>query len=336
MRAALALAARERGNTRPNPNVGCVIVRDGRLIGRGFTQPGGRPHAEAMALAGCDAAGATVYVTLEPCAHRSPRGPACADLLAAARPARVVVAMTDPDPRTAGEGVARLRAAGIAVTEGVCAAEARRELAGFAGRLAGRPELTLKLAMSLDGRLAMASGESQWITGPLARAMGHRLRADSALVAAGGGTFRADHPRLDARLPGYAGAQPLRAILTTADVPPPFLRFASVANMDAYAAAHGLDRILVEGGPRLAAGLLAQGRADRLAIFRAPILLGGGPGLEGFAPPSLAAAHGQWTLLERRQLGPDLYELFELAPQLRARAMEAFSSAPATSEKPIT
>ncbi len=315
MGAALALAARGRGSSRPNPNVGCVIVREGRLIGRGWTAPGGRPHAEAQALAQAvrhgSAAGATVYVTLEPCAHVSGRGPACADLLLEAGVARVVVAMTDPDPRTAGQSMARLREAGIAVTAGVGAAAARRELAGFAGRLAGRPQLTLKLALSLDGRLAMVNGESQWITGALARAMGHRLRADSSLVVTGGGTWLADRPRLDVRLPGFAGVQPLRGVLSATPPPAPFLHFPTVAALDAFAVANGVDHILVEAGPTLAASLLAAGRVDRLALFRAPIVLGRGPGLEGCEPRRLADAHGCWTLVHRQPLGPDLYELYE-------------------------
>lgn len=313
MRAALALAVRARGASAPNPNVGCTLWRDGHVVGHGWTQAGGRPHAEAMALAmaGEQARGATAYVTLEPCAHISARGPACTDLLIAAQVADVVVAMADPDPRTTGKGVARLRAAGVRVCEGVCEVEAKRESAGFAGRLAGRPQLTLKLAMSLDGQLALASGESQWITGPLARAMGHRLRAESSLVVVGSGTWMADQPRLDVRLPGYAGPQPQRGVLgTTADVPAPFVHFTSVEQMDSHACANGMDRILVEAGPRLAGSLFASDRVDRIALFRAPILLGEGTGIAGFAPPSLAGAHGRWRRLESRQLGPDVYTLF--------------------------
>jgi diaminohydroxyphosphoribosylaminopyrimidine deaminase/5-amino-6-(5-phosphoribosylamino)uracil reductase len=167
MAAALALAERGRGRTAPNPSVGCVIVRDGHVVARGWTQPGGRPHAEAMALAeAADVAAATVYVTLEPCAHASTRGPACADLLVAARPDRVVVALGDPDPRTDGEGVARLRAAGISVEVGIAEEAARRSMAGFLTRQRlGRPHVTLKLATSLDGRIARPDGESRWITG---------------------------------------------------------------------------------------------------------------------------------------------------------------------------
>ncbi|HWL47056.1 MAG TPA: bifunctional diaminohydroxyphosphoribosylaminopyrimidine deaminase/5-amino-6-(5-phosphoribosylamino)uracil reductase RibD, partial [Sphingomonadaceae bacterium] len=161
MGAALALAGRAQARSHPNPEVGCVIVAGGRVVGRGWTQPGGRPHAEAMAAAAAGPAirGATVYVTLEPCAHLSSRGPACADLLGAARPARVVAALEDPDPRTAGRGFAQLRDAGVAVTTGVGAAEARRAMAGFLMRQSyGRPHVTLELATSLDGCIALASG----------------------------------------------------------------------------------------------------------------------------------------------------------------------------------
>jgi diaminohydroxyphosphoribosylaminopyrimidine deaminase/5-amino-6-(5-phosphoribosylamino)uracil reductase len=220
MAAAIALSERGRGRTTPNPNVGCVIVKQGRVVGRGWTQPGGRPHAEAMALEQADVAaeGATVHVTLEPCAHQSPRGPACTDLLVAARPARVVAALTDPDPRTAGRGFERLRAAGIEVVEGVSADLATRAMAGFLTRRAlGRPHVTLKLATSLDGRIALPSGESRWITGPESRAHAHleRARADAILV--GRGTFEADAPRLDVRLAGLEDRSPARFILSTRD-----------------------------------------------------------------------------------------------------------------------
>jgi diaminohydroxyphosphoribosylaminopyrimidine deaminase/5-amino-6-(5-phosphoribosylamino)uracil reductase len=215
MRHALALAARGAGRVWPNPAVGCVILRDGRVVGRGWTQPGGRPHAEAVALAqaGAAAQGATVYVTLEPCAHDSPRGPACADLLVAAGPARVVTAIEDPDPRTAGRGHARLAAAGIAVAAGCLAEEAAAALAGFRSRIAlGRPAVTLKLATTLDGRIATVTGESRWITGPEARRDVHALRARHDAVMVGAGTARADDPELTVRDLGIA-AQPVRVLL---------------------------------------------------------------------------------------------------------------------------
>ncbi|MEL7460075.1 MAG: bifunctional diaminohydroxyphosphoribosylaminopyrimidine deaminase/5-amino-6-(5-phosphoribosylamino)uracil reductase RibD [Pseudomonadota bacterium] len=210
---ALALGARGLGSVWPNPAVGCVIVNAGRVVGRGWTGRGGRPHAEVRALeqAGDLAKGATAYVSLEPCAHHGKTGP-CADALIAAGVARVVTAVEDPDARVAGQGHARLRGAGIAVTTGVMEAQARRAHAGFFLRVkAGRPALTLKLASSFDGRIATATGESQWITGPAARQMVHVLRAGHDAVLVGGGTARADDPTLTVRGLGVA-AQPVRIV----------------------------------------------------------------------------------------------------------------------------
>lgn len=316
MAAALGLARRGRGRTGANPNVGCLLLKHGRVIGRGWTQDGGRPHAEAMALAeaGENARGATAYVTLEPCAHESARGSACADGLIAAGIARCVVAMADPDERTGGKGLARLKAAGIETVAGVLESEARRELAGFTGRLAvGRAELTLKLALSLDGRLAMADGRSQWITGEPARHFAHQLRAEADLVLVGGGTLRADGPRLDNRLPGSTAPQPLRAAITSGPVPQGFLAFPDIEALDRFATTEGLNRILCEGGGRLASSLLAANRVDRLVVLRAPILIGRGIGLEALTPADLAETHGRWTLEDRRALGVDLLEIYRSA-----------------------
>lgn len=217
MRTAIALGARGLGRVWPNPAVGCVLVGpDGAVVGRGWTQPGGRPHAEAEALAraGAAARGATAYVSLEPCAHHG-RTPPCAEALVAAGVARVVTALTDPDPRVAGRGHARLRAAGIAVSEGVGAAEARRVQAGFLTRIRrGRPMVTLKLALTLDGRIALADGTSRWITGPEARRAAHALRAAHDAVLVGAGTARADDPDLRVRDLG-TGWQPVRVVADT-------------------------------------------------------------------------------------------------------------------------
>ena len=213
MQLAIALGRRGLGRVWPNPAVGCVVVLGGRIVGRGWTGLGGRPHAEpqALAQAGKLARGATVYVSLEPCAHHG-RTPPCVDALIGANVARVVTALTDPDPRVAGAGHARLRAAGIDVTEGVCEAEARAANAGFLLRVtAGRPWLTLKLALSLDGRIATATGESRWITGPEARRAVHALRARHDAVLVGAGTARADDPDLRAR-DLSAAAQPVRVV----------------------------------------------------------------------------------------------------------------------------
>jgi diaminohydroxyphosphoribosylaminopyrimidine deaminase/5-amino-6-(5-phosphoribosylamino)uracil reductase len=214
MQAALALAGRGLGNVWPNPAVGCVIVKDGIVVGRGWTQPGGRPHAEteALARAGVAARGATAYVTLEPCSHTGQTGP-CADALIAAGVARVVVAITDPDPRVSGQGLTRLRAAGIAVETGLLAAEAIALNQGFLMRItAGRPMVTLKLAASLDGRIAAHNGDSQWITGADARAMAHGLRASHDAVAVGNGTAATDDPHLTCRLPGLPLRPPFRIV----------------------------------------------------------------------------------------------------------------------------
>jgi diaminohydroxyphosphoribosylaminopyrimidine deaminase/5-amino-6-(5-phosphoribosylamino)uracil reductase len=215
MRAALALAARGLGRTWPNPAVGCVLVRDGVVVGRGWTQPGGRPHAEteALARAGAAARGATAYVSLEPCSHTG-RTPPCADALIAAGIARVVAAVEDPDPRVSGRGVAMLRAAGIRVDRGPCADDAAELNAGFFLRIKrGRPLVSLKLATSLDGRIATHSGDSRWITGEAARRRAHGLRAMHDAILVGTGTALADDPVLTCRLPGLGERSPVRVVL---------------------------------------------------------------------------------------------------------------------------
>jgi diaminohydroxyphosphoribosylaminopyrimidine deaminase/5-amino-6-(5-phosphoribosylamino)uracil reductase len=215
MAMALALAERGLGNVWPNPAVGCVLVKDGRVVGRGWTQPGGRPHAESEAIgrAGAAAHGSTAYVTLEPCAHHG-RTPPCTDLMAAAGIARTVVAAVDPDPRVDGKGLERLRAAGIEVVLGCLEEEACRLNAGFFARMRlRRPQVGLKLATSADGRIATAGGDSKWITGAAARAEGHRLRLRHDAILVGSGTALADDPRLTCRLPGLEGGSPVRVVL---------------------------------------------------------------------------------------------------------------------------
>jgi diaminohydroxyphosphoribosylaminopyrimidine deaminase / 5-amino-6-(5-phosphoribosylamino)uracil reductase len=216
MRAALGLARRALGRSWPNPAVGCTIVRDGRVIGRGWTQPGGRPHGETVALAqaGAAARGATAFVSLEPCAHHG-RTPPCANALAEAGVGRVVIPLIDPDPRVAGRGIAALQAGGVRVETGLLAEEAMGLNRGFFARIAaGRPMLTLKLAQSLDGRIATVSGESRWITGSLARREVHLARAQSDAVLIGAGTARADDPMLDVRDIGLEDASPVRVVVT--------------------------------------------------------------------------------------------------------------------------
>jgi diaminohydroxyphosphoribosylaminopyrimidine deaminase / 5-amino-6-(5-phosphoribosylamino)uracil reductase len=312
--AAASIAARGLPLSRPNPAVGAVIVWQGRVVGRGWTQPGGRPHAEAMALtmAGEAARGATLYVTLEPCAHESARGPACASLVADSGLARVVIGCDDPDPRTAGAGIKRIAAAGIAV--GVApSAQAKESLAGYLSlRRHGRPHVTLKLAMSLDGCIALANGESQWITGEAARAHTHAMRARADAILVGGGTLRADAPRLDVRLPGLEDRSPERWVLTRGQAPEGWRALSSPQEISGMT---GVQYLFVEGGAQTAAAFLAAGLVDRLLLYRAPIVIGGGkPALADIGLASLAEAHGQWQFAERRQLGSDTLEVYSRNP----------------------
>ncbi|PKP96239.1 MAG: riboflavin biosynthesis protein RibD, partial [Alphaproteobacteria bacterium HGW-Alphaproteobacteria-13] len=292
----------------PNPNVGCLIVRHGCVVGRGWTQPGGRPHAEAMALAaaGEAARGATAYVSLEPCAHDSARGPCCTDALIAAGVARVVVAARDPDPRTDGQGVARLRAAGIDVTENLLAAQARAAMAPWWSRQTrGRPFTTLKLATSLDGRIALADGSSRWITGPRARAHAHLERALHQAILVGRGTLESDAPRLDVRLPGLEARSPRKLLLTHGTAP---AGWTAVASPQAIT---DVDSLLVEGGAGAAAAFVAADCVDRLLLYRAPILIGGGlAALGDIGLTDLSAAHGRWRLADSRHLGSDRLDVY--------------------------
>ena len=344
MALALALAGRGLGNVAPNPAVGCVIVQGSTIVGRGHTQPGGRPHAERVALdrAGTAARGATAYVTLEPCGHHGATPP-CAAALAAAGVARVVSALTDPDPRVSGRGHAQLRAAGVQVDEGVMEAEARALNAGFLLRVThGRPWLTLKLALTLDGRIATASGASRWITGPLARRMVHALRARHDAVMVGVGTVLADDPDLTVRDIG-APRQPVRVVLdsqlrlpadsrlvrSAAQVPvwlchtAPRRRMAGLrligcapgadgrvdpADALRQLAGAGLTRVFCEGGGTLAASLLAADLVDELVCFSAGRVFGAGgtPAVAaGALAPRLPSAPA-FELCESRAVGDDL------------------------------
>lgn len=316
MHRALELGQHGMGNTWPNPAVGCVIVQGDTVVGEGWTQPGGRPHAETVALlqAGQSAKGATAYVTLEPCAHQG-QTPPCADALVAAGVARVVAPIADSDPRVSGQGFERLRAAGIEVTTGVCAEDAAEDHAGFFLRIeSGRPLLTLKLATSLDGRIATASGDSQWITGPETRAHVHHLRACHDAVMVGAGTVRADDPLLTVR--GIdVPKQPVRVVVSrrldlpidgnlarTLDQVPVWLCHAEDAPEDVRLAwqelgakllciplhgrqvdipalmqvlgDQGLTRIFCEGGGELAASLLSADCVDRLDLHLGGVVIG--------------------------------------------------------------
>jgi diaminohydroxyphosphoribosylaminopyrimidine deaminase/5-amino-6-(5-phosphoribosylamino)uracil reductase len=313
MRKAVALGEEARGQSAPNPNVGCIIVSSsGRVVGKGATAPGGRPHAEAAALAeaGRKALGATVYVTLEPCTHESERGPACTDLLLQAKPERVVIALKDPDPRTAGKGVRRLRRAGIEVTLGVEREAARRSLSGWLTRLElGRPRITLKLALSIDGKIALPSGESRWITGEDARRHVHRERAHSDMILVGRGTYLADEPRLDVRLPGLEERSPRRGLLTRGDAVD---GWETLGNPRDVYRLHDVNDLLVEGGSATATAFLSEDLVDRILIYRAPIIVGEGKSSFGYVGlDAIADAHGRWRFVDEQRLGVDRLEVYE-------------------------
>ncbi|MGB0626332.1 MAG: bifunctional diaminohydroxyphosphoribosylaminopyrimidine deaminase/5-amino-6-(5-phosphoribosylamino)uracil reductase RibD [Alphaproteobacteria bacterium] len=367
MAVALRLARRGLGNVAPNPAVGCVIVSGGpdpRVLGRGRTQPGGRPHAETVAL---DAArerfgaealvGATVYVTLEPCSHLG-RTPPCADALIRARVARVVVACGDPHVRVAGRGIARLRDAGVEVVTDVCKDAAEDINIGFlTAATESRPMVSLKTATTSDGRIATRTGASQWITGPAARRHAHLLRAQHDVIAVGIGTAEADDPSLTCRLPGMEKRSPTRVVFdsrlrlslesklvqTAMDVPTWVLSAAKtdkdrrralesagvmvvpiedeIDGQPAPAAALralgalGMTRVMVEGGARLATGLLRAGLVDRLLWYRAPSLIGG-DGLPPFGDLGVGevADMPAFRPLSRTPVGDDTLEIFARVP----------------------
>lgn len=352
MALALRLAQRSLGRVWPNPAVGCVIVdAQGHLAGQGWTQDGGRPHAETEAIrqAGPRTRGGTAYVTLEPCAHHGQTGP-CADALVDAGLARVVSATEDPDPRVAGRGHARLAAAGIAVDTQVLDDDARWVNAGFLSRvLRGRPLVTLKVATTMDGRIALASGESRWITGPEARQHAHLMRAQHDAVLAGIGTVLADDPELTCRLDGVDHRRMVRVVLDThARLPEssrlcrsaerqavwlltarpeaavrladcnvrvlpvaPGGRGVDVADAMRVLAAEGLTRVLVEGGAQVMTSLIRAGVADRLLWYRAPAIMG--EGVAAFSSLSLSGLADMPRVLrkETQVLGQDLLETCE-------------------------
>jgi diaminohydroxyphosphoribosylaminopyrimidine deaminase/5-amino-6-(5-phosphoribosylamino)uracil reductase len=301
-----------RGRTAPNPNVGCVIARDGEIIARGATAPGGRPHAEAVALeeAGPLANGATLYTTLEPCAHLSERGPTCAAIIPESGIARAVVAIKDPDPRTAGQGIARLKAAGIKIKLGIGEEAGRESMSGYLSRVErGRPRITLKLALSIDGKIALPSGESKWITGEDARAHVHLERARSDMILVGRGTYLADQPKLDVRLPGLEQWSPRRALLTRGEAVPGWEILSSP--QDVYRL-HDVNDLLVEGGSATATAFLSADLVDRILIYRAPILVGEGKSSVGFIGlDAIADAHGRWKASDGSRLGIDRLEVYE-------------------------
>jgi len=309
--AAARLAGRGRPLSRPNPAVGAILVAGGKVIGRGWTRDGGRPHAEAAALeqAGAGARGATLFVSLEPCAHESARGPACADLAAAAGLGRVVVGCADPDPRTAGRGIARIRASGTPV-DLVRSEACEDSLAGYLTRARlGRPHVTLKLALSIDGCIALANGQSQWLTGEAARAHVHAERARADAILVGGGTLRTDLPRLDVRLAGLEARSPARWVLTGGAAPE---GWQALARPEAIGSMDGVQYLFVEGGAATAAAFLRADLVDRLLVYRAPVIVGGGlAGMADIGLNELEPAHGRWRQVDRRTLGKDMLEVYQ-------------------------
>lgn len=312
MDAAARLAARARPISGRNPGVASILVKDGHVLATGWTREGGRPHAEADALsrlAPGQAKGATFYVTLEPCAHQSDRGPACSDLLSAQGLARVVIGQLDPDPRTAGKGIAKLEAAGVAVTL-LDHTTAWDSVRGFLTRQTlGRPYVTLKLAQSLDGRLALADGTSEWITGETARAHCHAMRARHEAILVGGGTWRADSPRLDVRLPGLEDRSPQRVILTRG-VQPDSVRVINTPQQ--ISQLEGINHLYIEGGAATAASFLQADLVDELHLYQAPIIIGAdGLGTIGtLGLTDLAALHGRWREADTRPLGSDRFTAY--------------------------
>jgi diaminohydroxyphosphoribosylaminopyrimidine deaminase / 5-amino-6-(5-phosphoribosylamino)uracil reductase len=351
LRLALDLAGRSTGNTEPNPRVGCVLVSpDGaRVLGTGHTQPAGQAHAEIVALQdsaarGEDVRGATAYVTLEPCAHHGRTGPCC-DALVAAGIRKVVASIQDPNPLVAGEGFARLRAAGVSVEVGP-GAEASRELnLGFFSRMVrGTPWVRMKIAASLDGQTALASGESQWITGEGARADGHAWRARAGAVLTGIGTVLEDNPRLDVRLATVGKQPPLVVVDSRLQTPPDAALFEiaqravwiyaaqehpeAQAKLEARGATviqlpgpggkvdlaallkdlggRGINELHVEAGFKLNGSLLREGLVDEFLVYLAPKLIGPGQGMVNIDPlPGLSAAVAL-EFVEVERVGPDL------------------------------
>lgn len=354
MRQALALAERVMYITAPNPRVGCVIVRDGQLLASGATQMAGGPHAEVMALReaaerGLSIAGATAYVTLEPCSHYG-RTPPCVDALIAAGPARVVIAMSDPNPLVGGQGIAKLQAAGIAVSTMVCAEQALALNPGFVARMTrGMPWVWLKLAATLDGRSALDNGQSQWITGPAARADGHHWRARSCVVLTGSGTVKADDPQLNVRHVETARI-PAKAIIDTRfevdenarifDGAKTWIftcrpdsdkaarladRNVQVIEMPAsgqrvdlpsvmrWLGEHDINEVHVEAGARLNGALLQAQCVDELLVYMAPVLLG--PGMGMACLPALQNVDQAQRF--------EFFDMQSVAPDLRLRARHA-------------
>ncbi len=339
---ALRMGRRNIGATAENPSVGCIIVKNGEIVGRGVTAPGGRPHAETQALlqAGEAAKHATAFVTLEPCAHHG-NTPPCCDALIESGIERVVIAVCDPDPRTAGEGIARMRAAGISVDQGLCEGEGRSDLAGYLSRVErGRPWVILKLAVSADGMLAQAPGVQTAITQEAALRQSQMLRATSDGILVGAGTVRADDPSLTCRLPGLEQRSPVRLVVganaaslagtllakTAEEVPVWCLgaadgegtisEIACNANDEGRVdlslvmtelATRGIGRLLVEGGAKVAKSFLEAGLVDQIVLFSAPNKLGD----DGVAAPLELITPADYMAGEPILLGVDVMRVYD-------------------------
>jgi diaminohydroxyphosphoribosylaminopyrimidine deaminase / 5-amino-6-(5-phosphoribosylamino)uracil reductase len=347
MREAIDLSVAHLGRTGPNPSVGCVIVKNGEIVGRGVTAIGGRPHAEPQAIteAGEKARGATAYVTLEPCSHHG-KTPPCANAIVAAGISRVVVAVADPDPRVSGRGLKILADADIEVTIGVLQKDARRAMGGYLTRQTkGRPQVTLKLAVSADGMLGRKGDGQVAITGSEAREAVHRLRAESDAILVGIGTALADDPELTVRLPGLETASPLRVVLDRrAELPPEsrlaqgarrvpvllavlpgatgnrrkleaigvqIVEVAGIEDLLALLAQRGVSSLMVEGGAQVAADLLARGLVDRIHLYDADLTIGA----DGISSPITSdRLPAGFTRLETRRVGADRLQIFERLP----------------------
>jgi diaminohydroxyphosphoribosylaminopyrimidine deaminase/5-amino-6-(5-phosphoribosylamino)uracil reductase len=318
---ALRLGRRALGNTAENPNVGCVIMKDGLVLGVGWTQTQGRPHAEteALKMAGDAARGATAYVTLEPCAHHGKTGP-CAEALVRAGIVRVVTAIEDPDPRVSGGGHAILQKAGITFESGLMAEEARRDLAGFLTRITKkRPQVILKMAFSADHKIAARPGERTAISGPQAKARVHLLRAQCDAILVGMGTVLADDPELTCRLPGLEHRSPKPFILSRNGELPANSYLArhgaevlrgTVPDVLAELGARGLNRLMVEGGARVARSFLQARLVDELHIIRSTVVIGG-QGVDALAGLTLDQALQPFRLREEERLGSDVLRVYE-------------------------
>lgn len=322
MQHALELAQRNLGQTWPNPAVGAVVVRDGKIIAEGFTARGGRPHAETEALKNCDAKGATLYVTLEPCSHHG-KTPPCTDAIINSGIKTCVIACGDPNPQVNGEGIAQLKKAGIDVVEGVCTEEARELNRGFFSVVEKkRPYVALKIATSQDGKITTGQRHNKWITSEAARNHGHVLRSQFDAIATGIGTVLADDPMLTCRLPGLENKSPVRVVFdrkgrlpkdsqlmkTMVQVPVWSLAQPTIAEALDILTDKGITRLMVEAGQQLTTAFLQSGAVDRIYWYRAPQVIGE-VGMDALA--NGAALDKGWKIIDSVSLSPDRLDVYE-------------------------